>query len=182
LIAIGEQCRQEAKLRRQLLGWWLPAAAAVVVVAVWLVLRLGWPFAVVTLGSLVVFHRYHRYKLVQAFATHPHYRIGVIGDPRAIARGHRQSHGLMFPVELAVTHEAQLYEQPKLVAVDERVLCWLEGGIVERLEEGERIGIVQVPGEGVVAIGRGREVLVSAALPLSPELAESVTRVRVGRR
>jgi len=178
LVALGEQCRQEVRARRQLLGWWLPAAAAVGAVTLWLGLGLGWPFAAVTLGTLFVFHRYHRHKLQRAFSCAPRYRIGIIGQPQTIMRGYRESHGLMYPVEITITHEAQLGERPELQAVDERDLCWIDGGIVERLREGDCIGVVQVPGEGVVVVDRRGEIIVSAALSLPPSLAQQVTRVR----
>ncbi len=184
LVELAAECRREVKARGQVLGWWLPSAAAVVVTLLWLLVGLGWPFIVVTLGMMWVFHRYQRYKLLQAFAAAPEFQLGVIGEPREVSRGHRQSHGLMFPVELKVTHRAQLVggcvevTSEGLPKSGERIgVCWIDGAIVECFEAGDVIGVVQLPGQGVTIASKGTDVYVAAALSLPEALQAQVVRV-----
>ncbi len=175
--AVTQAALLEAKERRQLLGWWLPLAAAGGLGVVGFVLRLHWPFWVICYGMLFIFHRYHRWKLQLAFAGEASWCFGTLGSTREVSRGHRQSHGLMYPVYLRQCERwyvSGLGGSPESVG---ELLFWVDGSVLVRLVEGERVGFLQVGQEAVVVAWRAGQLLVSSPLRLEPEWAQQVVVV-----
>lgn len=176
--------RLEAKQRRQLLGWWLPGAAALVWVLLGGVLGLPLPYWVIGLGMMFIFHRYHRWKLRVAYERVPVWHFGQLGPPRELSRGHRQSHGLMHPVELTV--DARYVLSPLNVTAAEapervpRCKCvfWVDGELLVEFEEGQYVGVLQVGEESVLAASAGECVIIARGWFIPPQLETRVRRAR----
>jgi hypothetical protein len=114
LQRVAELALREAKSRHILLGWWLPGAAAAFVCGLGALLQLPLPFWVIALGALFVFNRYNRWKLRLLFETRARWYWGRLADSEHTSRGLRQSHGLMYPIELiAVAMRAHSTVVPK---------------------------------------------------------------------
>ncbi len=156
LTRVARLVRAEARSRHLLLGWWLPGGAAALVAAVGALFRFPWPYWIITLGSLFIFNRYHRWKLRLVFSSPVRWYWGRLSDGSdRLSRGHRQSHGLMYPIEVLVVGETTFAARD---LADDRLSPHLEvNGEAPSPDAGGALEL-EANGEGVPALLKVNEL------------------------